>query len=67
VATANIFCTSIHGQTIASIIKRSSSEIAQMLGELEPSQYHCLDILHELHQQLEQNATEKEVKSWQAQ
>ena len=67
VATANIFCTSIHGHTIASIIKRSSSEIAQMLGELEPSQYHCLDILHELHQQLEQNATEKEVKSWQAQ
>lgn len=53
VATANIFCSSINGKTIETLVNRDRNEIDQMLGELEPSQYHCLDILHELHNKLE--------------
>lgn len=56
VATANIFCSSINGKTIETIVNRDRSEIDQMLGEVEPSQYHCLDILHELHKKLEKVA-----------
>lgn len=52
VATANIFCSSIHGLFIPEIAARTKLEIEDMLGELEPSQHHCLHILHELHQKL---------------
>ncbi|MBE8966701.1 iron-sulfur cluster assembly scaffold protein [Nostocales cyanobacterium LEGE 12452] len=52
VATANIFCSLINGNTIEKIVTRDKSELEKMLGELEPSQYHCLDILYELHSQL---------------
>jgi nitrogen fixation NifU-like protein len=52
VATANIFCGSIEGKDANSCLKRTPSDIETMLGELEPSQHHCLNILTELHQQL---------------
>ncbi|MCW8093459.1 iron-sulfur cluster assembly scaffold protein [Alteromonas sp. ASW11-130] len=51
-ATANVFCRSIEGQSITTISKRCTQEISSMLGELEPSQRHCLDILSELHSKL---------------
>ncbi|WP_199610188.1 iron-sulfur cluster assembly scaffold protein [Flocculibacter collagenilyticus] len=52
VATANIFCRSIEGQTATEIAQRQPQEIEAMLGELEPSQHHCLHILSELHEKL---------------
>ncbi|MEZ9199882.1 iron-sulfur cluster assembly scaffold protein [Shewanella sp. 10N.286.54.B9] len=52
VATANIFCESIIGLSIEAISARESTEISEMLGELEPSQQHCINILIELHQEL---------------
>ena len=52
VATANIFCSSIMSKSIVEISRRKPAEIAEMLGELEPSQQHCLDILKQLHQEL---------------
>lgn len=52
VATANIFCNSIEGNEATSCSQRSSAEIKEMLGELEPSQHHCLNILNELHEKL---------------
>ena len=52
VATANIFCESIIGLSIEAISARESTEISAMLGELEPSQQHCINILIELHQEL---------------
>lgn len=52
VATANIFCSLINGNTFENLVNKESSELDKMLGELEPSQYHCLDILHELHNKL---------------
>ncbi|WNO60624.1 iron-sulfur cluster assembly scaffold protein [Rheinheimera sp. MMS21-TC3] len=52
VATANIFCSSIAGEAYDNISQRQPLEIGQMLGELEPSQQHCVEILVELHQKL---------------
>ncbi|QQX80330.1 iron-sulfur cluster assembly scaffold protein [Shewanella sp. KX20019] len=52
VATANVFCRSIMGRSFAEISARQTAEIAAMLGELEPSQQHCVNILIELHREL---------------
>jgi nitrogen fixation NifU-like protein len=52
VATANIFCSSIEGKTVKDIAQRQPHELEAMLGELEPSQHHCLNILAELHEKL---------------
>lgn len=62
VATANIFCSSINDNTIETVINRDRKEISQLLGELEPTQYHCLDILCELHNQLGQSANQENIK-----
>ncbi len=55
VATANIFCSLINGNVIETVVNCDKSEFDKMLGELEPSQHHCLDILHELHNKLKIN------------
>ncbi|MFC6635713.1 iron-sulfur cluster assembly scaffold protein [Microbulbifer taiwanensis] len=52
VATANIFCASLERLVLARLGERSDSEIEAMLGELEPSQYHCVEILQQLHRRL---------------
>jgi nitrogen fixation NifU-like protein len=52
VATANIFCASLGDQPLQRLAQRSESEIEAMLGELEPSQHHCVEILQQLHQRL---------------
>lgn len=52
IATANIFCSSIKDTSIEQIQARNTDEIADMLGELEPSQQHCVEMLNELHIQL---------------
>lgn len=60
VATANIFCSSVKDQSIESIGSREKSEIESFLGELEPSQFHCVTILEELHAKLVELSQEKE-------
>ena len=52
VATGDIFCGSVKGVDIGKIIARNSDTFAQMLGELEPSQQHCVKIMEELHHNL---------------
>lgn len=59
VATANIFCSLINANTIETIVNRDTSEIDKLLGELEPSQHHCLDILHELHNKLRRSVVKE--------
>ncbi len=51
-ATANIFCESIINTSIACIAQRDEQQMEQMLGDLEPSQQHCLPILVGLHEKL---------------
>jgi nitrogen fixation NifU-like protein len=52
VATANLFCSSIDGVKLEEIVNRPHAEIIKMLGDLEPSQFHCLEILCDLHRNL---------------
>lgn len=51
-ATADIFADYITGQDLAEVHKLSEQEIKSMLGELEPSQMHCLNILNDLFRQI---------------
>ncbi|GAA3326581.1 hypothetical protein GCM10020331_063060 [Ectobacillus funiculus] len=56
-ATADIFFAHyIIGKQLSEIIATPIDIREAMLGELEPSQMHCLYILHELFTQLEQVA-----------
>lgn len=52
VATGDIFCESVKHTSLSDLISRCEHEIGEMLGELEPSQQHCIHILNELHQTL---------------
>ncbi|MFT7681751.1 MAG: nitrogen fixation NifU-like protein [Moritella dasanensis] len=51
VATGDIFCCAIKGVAIDEIEARDNDCYIQMLGELEPSQKHCIKIMEELHLQ----------------
>ena len=59
IATANLFCASIINTPINSIAQRNENEMEQMLGELEPSQQHCVHILVGLHEKLLTTLTPK--------
>jgi nitrogen fixation protein NifU and related proteins len=52
-ATADIFTGYIIGKNAEEILATSLVQREEMLGELEPSQMHCLTILHELFAQVE--------------
>lgn len=57
VATANIFCSLIHDKSIDTVLNCEQNKLDNLLGTLEPSQQHCLDILHDLHKQLQVSLT----------
>lgn len=61
VATADIFCEQVKGQSLNDIQGRTESDVAALLGELEPSQQHCVNILVELHQHLLSSALQEVV------
>jgi len=52
VATGDIFCNSVKGEKFEEIALRDRDYFSKMLGELEPSQRHCIDIMEELHTKL---------------
>lgn len=54
IATASIFSEYIRGKTSGEIAATSEDQRNHMLGELEPSQHHCLDILHGLFKQVQE-------------
>jgi nitrogen fixation NifU-like protein len=51
-ATGNIFCSHLEGKRLNTALNTPGVEIDAMLGELEPSQYHCLEMLKSLFQRL---------------
>ncbi len=53
-ATGNIFCTQIDGKSLSDIEKLTNTDIEHMLGEIEPSQHHCLEMLYSLFTRLRQ-------------
>lgn len=53
-ATGNVFCQKIQGTAVADVCNLSKEEIDKMLGDLEPAQHHCLEMLHNLFAKLQQ-------------
>jgi NifU-like protein involved in Fe-S cluster formation len=53
-ATGNLFCGSIDGKALRNALDTPTNDIETMLGELEPSQQHCLEMLRELYLRLNQ-------------
>lgn len=53
-ATGNVFCGFIDSQPLSALRSLPAGQIAALLGELEPSQHHCLDMLRSLFEQLHQ-------------
>lgn len=61
IATASIFSEYIVGKSISQIVQTPDSYKENMLGELEPTQMHCLQILKQLFEyfhQLKENSNE---------
>lgn len=54
-ATGNVFCAQVDGMPVAEVQSLTAEKIDQMLGELEPSQHHCLEMLRALFGQLNQS------------
>lgn len=52
-ATGNIFCSYIDGLSATKIKAIDTSDIETLLGELDPSQYHCLEMLQTLFEELQ--------------
>lgn len=52
-ATGNIFCSHIDGLSGDEIKAIHPSDIETLLGELDPSQYHCLEMLQTLFEKLQ--------------
>ncbi len=52
IATANVFCRYISGRPLAQVQAVEPREIDGLLGELDPAQRHCRDMLHDLFGQL---------------
>jgi NifU-like protein involved in Fe-S cluster formation len=52
-ATGNIFCAHVNGQSLDKLLATPPEAIDSMLGELEPSQHHCLEMLRGLFSRLE--------------
>ena len=61
IATADIFCESVNGKSYSEIKARSDREVQDLLGNLEPAQKHCIDILLSLHQLLLQKTLKEEA------
>ena len=51
-AMSNVFCRFVEGRLLNELVQLTPEEISPLLGELEPSQQHCLSMLHQLFEQL---------------
>lgn len=61
IATASVFSAYIINKTDSELLGISRSEMELLLGELEPSQMHCLDIMAELFDGLDRTMDNKDV------
>lgn len=52
-ATGNVFCTHIQGRSFTDLLEIEDARIDSMLGELDPAQYHCLEMLRALFEKLQ--------------
>ena len=56
-ATGNIFCGFLDKKPLSEARATPAGQVETMLGELEPSQHHCLDMLRSLFAQLTEKTT----------
>lgn len=54
VATGNLFCALLNGRRLPEVVSTAPEQIEQMLGEIEPSQHHCLEMLKSLFAKLKE-------------
>lgn len=55
-ATGNVFCGFVDTKPLAAVLATPAEAMTSMLGELEPSQHHCLDMLRALFAQLQEKS-----------
>jgi nitrogen fixation NifU-like protein len=55
-ATGNVFCSHLNGKPFRELLSVQPQIIEAMLGELEPSQHHCLEMLRSLFDRLNESA-----------
>lgn len=60
IATANIFCGYLLNRCLDAVLGTKAEKINELLGELEPSQYHCLEMLRELFQKAGEISLDKQ-------
>ncbi|MGM7723806.1 iron-sulfur cluster assembly scaffold protein [Metabacillus sp. Hm71] len=64
IATASIVSEVIKGKTFDELTSITRDEVADWLGELEPAQYHCIDIglsiIHQCSHPIQKNLEKKE-------
>jgi NifU-like protein involved in Fe-S cluster formation len=53
-ATGNVFCACLNGKPLKLVRDTTDLDIEKLLGELEPSQHHCLEMLMTLFERLKQ-------------
>ncbi|MCX8648998.1 iron-sulfur cluster assembly scaffold protein [Gilliamella sp. B2776] len=53
-AMSNIFCKYVENNPLSQVRKISDSEIGELLGVLEPSQQHCVEMLISLFKQIKE-------------
>lgn len=53
-AMANLFCQYVKDKTTTELAALNQESINGLLGELEPAQQHCIDMLHILLEQLKE-------------
>src|SRR5687768_608249 len=56
-ATGNIFCGFVDTMPLAAVLATPEPAVSALLGELEPSQHHCLEMLRSLFAQLHEKST----------
>jgi nitrogen fixation NifU-like protein len=54
-AAGNVFCSHLDGKPLGELLPAQPQVIETMLGELEPSQHHCLEMLRSLFDQLDKS------------
>ena len=57
IATANIFCGFLLNRALSEVKNTQAEKIDKLLGDLDPSQYHCLQMLKDLFQKAKEIGT----------
>jgi nitrogen fixation protein NifU and related proteins len=60
IATANVFCGYLLNRSVNIIRETTKEKINTLLGDLEPSQYHCLEMLRNLFQKVGEISPDKQ-------